>query len=448
MPDEFTWRSSISRRRTFDPVRVKRSHIAFPAALLLTGAIAHAADWPQFRGPDRDGVWSEAGIPETFPIGGLKVRWRAPVGFGHASPVVAGGRVFLIGSEEDKPKARERVQCFDEQTGQRLWTYAYEAPYPDWAFDLSIMGGNRHGPNPTPVAEAGKLYTLGAAGQMLCLDAVRGTVIWERDLAQDHDLNLEEFPNMTPSPLIEGGLLIVVIRARASTSVAAFDKASGRPVWEALSEPFTYSSPIVIGAGGKRQLIVWTPKAVTSLDPATGRTWWREELATSEGTATPVWQGDRLLVSGLMFRLEPDPPAASLLWPGRNARSRYLLSSTSMPLILGDHVYSGDKSGRLVCLDARTGEQVWRTDTLTTPGGGATLHLTPNGGSVLVFTDEGNLIRARLTPEGCEELGRVRLIEPTHFYNGRKLVWSPPAYANGCVFARNDHELLCASLTE
>jgi hypothetical protein len=159
-----------------------------------------------------------------------------------------------------------------------------------------------------------------------------------------------------------------------------------------------------------------------------------------------VCRGDLLLVSGLMFQLDRDKPAASVLWPQTKAWPPRVLSHTCMPLILGEHVFGGKLSGHPVCLEARTGKQLWQTDQVTGLGNGATIHLTPNGDSVLLFTDQGNLIRTRLDGEGYHELSRVRLIEPDYPFGGRKVVWAPLAFANRHVFARNGHELICASL--
>jgi len=414
---------------------------AIGLSLLLPLAV-QAEDWPQFRGPNRDSVWNETGILQTFPAEGLKIRWRAPVGAGHSSPVVAAGRVFVTDSETEKPKAWERVHCFGEKTGKPLWTFSDEVDcHP--SFDPK----NPSGPCPTPIAEGGRVFTLGATGHLLCLDARKGTVVWKRILGKDYDL--EKFPELTAYPLIEGGLLIVLICGKPGACVVAFNKRTGKEVWRALNDPpHAFSSPIVITAGGKRQLIVWTPKAVTSLNPVTGQTWWREELVTREdyAVATPVRHGDLLLVSGLMFQLDRDKPAASVLWPETKALSLRVLSHTCMPLILGDYVFAGKMGGRFVCLEARTGKQVWETDKVTPLGNGGTIHLTPNGDSILIFTDQGNLIRARLDGEGYQELSRVRLIEPTYLFSGRKIVWDPLAFANRHVFARNDQELISASL--
>src|SRR5438093_11934800 len=120
-----------------------------------------------------------------------------------------------------------------------------------------------------------------------------------------------------------------------------------------------------------------------------------------------------------MFQLDPGKPAATVLWPDGKALSRRILSHTSMPLILGGHVFAGKMSGHLVCMEARTGKQVWETDKVTGLKNGATIHLTPNGDSVLIFTDQGNLIRARLTPQGYEELSRTHLLDPTYVFAGR-----------------------------
>ena len=147
-----------------------------------------------------------------------------------------------------------------------------------------------------------------------------------------------------------------------------------------------------------------------------------------------------------MFRLDPGAAVPKVLWPETNAPSARILSHTCIPMILGENVFGGKLSGRLVCLEARTGRQVWETDKVTGLKNGATMHLTANGDSVLLFTDQGNLIRARLSAAGYQELSRVQLIEPTFQFGDRKIVWAVPAFADRQVFARNGKELICASL--
>jgi hypothetical protein len=271
-------------------------------------------------------------------------------------------------------------------------------------------------------------------------------VFWRRDLMKDYALT--EFSGDTTSPLIEGSLLILVGGGKPDASVIALDKDSGKEMWRALDDKWTYSSPIVISAGGKRQLIVWTPDAITSLDPATGKTWWRE-LRTLHGdyaAATPTAWEDLLLAGGLMFQLDPAKPAASVLWPENTVKARRSLSNTTGPLLQGGYVYSHKSQGRLVCLDARTGKQIWEKEKVTDSRSGACIHIIPNGDCAWLFTDQGDLIRARLTPKGYEELGRAHLLDPTYPFDGRNLLWSPPAFANRHVFARSSKELVCASL--
>ncbi len=406
-------------------------------ALLWPAVVALAEDWPQFRGPNRDGVWNEA-----FPVGEMKVRWRKPVGWGWSSPVVAQGRVFLTDSELTKPTAKERVQCFEEATGKLLWTYAYEVIYPEWAFTPGQGGG----PTATPIVEAGRVYAVGANGHVHCLDATKGAVLWEKNLRKDYEVREMQ---CRPSPLIEGRLLILFAGAKPGACVLALDKQTGKEIWKALDESVSNSSPLVIVAGGKRQLIVWTGESVTSLNPATGGTWWREPMATSNNDAipTPVVRGNRLLVGGLMLELDTNRPAASVLWPGITPVARRILSNTSNALLLGDHVFSAKSTGELVCLEAATGKLVWQTNSVTDIKSGASIHLTRSNDAVFLFTNQGNLIRAQLTPQGCREITRAHLLEPTTPFGNRKCAWTPPAYANGHVFARSDEELVCASLT-
>jgi outer membrane protein assembly factor BamB len=325
------------------------SHTSMSIAVVVPMVLAtavRAEDWPQWRGPNRDNVWAETGVVETFPLEGLKVRWRAAVGPGWSSPVVAQGRVFLTDSQLKRPQAKERVLCFDQATGKPAWTYAYEASYPDWAF----TPGQEPGPCATPVVEAGRVYTLGGSGQVLCLDARTGERLWERRLDKAYEI---EVLKCRASPLIDGGLLILFVGGKPGACVVALDKRSGQEAWKALDESVTNSSPIIVTAGGKRQLIVWTGESVTSLDPAMGKAYWRERLVTSnnDAIATPVWNEPLLLIGGLMLKLDAMKPAASVLWRDTKAVSRRVLSNTSTAVLRGGYVFSARSSGELVCLE-------------------------------------------------------------------------------------------------
>jgi outer membrane protein assembly factor BamB len=178
--------------------------------------------------------------------------------------------------------------------------------------------------------------------------------------------------------------------------------------------------------------------------------YWTERLSTpgSQAVATPVFHKNLLLVSGLMFKLEDDRPAASILWPKETKVSARILSNISTPIFQGDHVYSGKISGELVCLEAATGRQRWTTDKVTESAAGACIHIASDPNGMFLFTDQGELIRCRLAPTGYQEVRRLKLIEPINDYLGRKVIWTPPAFANGDVFARDDRALICCSLTQ
>jgi outer membrane protein assembly factor BamB len=419
-----------------------KSLLAVALLLPLWSPLAlRADDWPQWRGLNRDGVCGETGLVQSFPADGLKVRWRVPVGWGFSSPVVARGRVYLADSELLKPKARERLLCLDETTGKPLWTHSCEVAYEDWAFDPT----QEIGPVATPIVQNGKVFILGRLSHLFCLDAQSGDVLWQKNLEDDYQAAFS--PGM-PSPLIEGDLLILFIGGKPDACVVALHMDTGKEVWKALDESLTFSSPIVVSSGGHKQLIVWTQESVTSLDPAAGKTYWRQRLLTSSDYAvsTPVFHKDRLLIGGLMFQLDSDKPAAAVLWPASKVPSRRIFSHTSTALFAGDYLFSARSSGELVCVEASTGRQVWETDKVTDLKNGASIHLTPNGDSVLLYTNQGELIRARLTPRGYEEISRVAVLQPTFPFAGRNVAWSPPAYANRHIFARNGKELICASL--
>jgi outer membrane protein assembly factor BamB len=249
-----------------------------------------------------------------------------------------------------------------------------------------------------------------------------------------------------PSPLIDGSLLIVFTGAKPGASVMALDKRTGKEVWKALDDLVSNSSPIIITVGGKRQLIVWSDSSLAALDPTDGHVYWREPMTTSnnDSAATPVFQANRLLVSGLMVEVSTDSPR--FLWPENRVPTRRVLSNTSTPVLQGEYLYTAKGYGELVCLDAATGRQIWSTNSVTASKNGASINITPQGGGFFLFTDEGNLIRAQLSPKGYREISRAHLIDPTWPFGETKFVYAPPAFANRHVFARSEKEVVCASL--
>ena len=424
----------------------------------LGASSAAAEDWPEWRGAGRLGVWNETGIVDEFPEDGLKVRWRTPIRAGYAGPAVAGGRVFVVDAQRSDTSMAvvERALALDERTGEVLWTHAWDTDYTGLIFTWAV------GPRATPTVDGERVYVLGAAGRLFCLHAATGAVIWSKDYLADYDATLPAW-GMAGAPLVEGDLLISLVGGSPGAKLVAFDKHTGEEAWRALasdSEP-GYSAPIVIEAGGVRQLILWHPEAVASLDPATGEVYWEQPVHAdyAMSVATPVPSGERLFVSSfyngaLMLGLNRDRPASSVLWKSTSdseLMTEALHAVINTPVIQGDYIYGICSYGQLRALDARTGERLWETQEVTTERARwASAFMVRNGDRYFINNDRGELIIARFSPEGYEEIGRTDLIAPTSDPGNRRQLrtvnFSHPAYANRHVCARNDEEILCASL--
>ena len=419
--------------------------LAVGSLLAAPVGAARAADWPQWGGPRRDCVWRESGILEAFPPGGLDVRWRVPIGDGYTGPAVAGGRVFVT----DRPDRKtERVLWLDARTGREVWTHAYECKY-------AQIDRNK-GPRATPTVHGGKVYSVGTMGNLFCFEAATGKVVWQKDFVAELGAKIPLWGIAAP-PLVDGEKLICIVGGVDNAAVVALHKDTGKEVWRALTvEEPGYCPPTIIEAGGTRQLLVWHPWALVSLDPETGKVYWEQPFRSRAGLCItqPVLDGDLLFTSAfyngpLMLRLAKDRPAVTLVWKGKgedekNTDGVHCLMST--PIVRDGHVYGVGSYGHLRCLDAKTGKRVWTTLDYTGEGRWWNAFLIPNGDRVFIANEQGELIIARFSREGHEQISRTKLIEPTGVEQGRKIVWSPPAYANRHVFARNDKEILCASL--
>ena len=448
------------------------------AAVVAAAATLSAEDWPQWRGADRLGIWTETGILRGFPDQGLSVKWRTPVGGGFAGPAVAGGRVFVLDYAETAPRTmdgNERIMALDEDSGEVLWTREWATTY------RMLMFSYASGPRATPTVDGGRVYLTGAAGRIFCLDAATGAVIWEKDTVAEYDAYVPVW-GTSVAPLVDGDRVIFVVGGEPDALVMAFDKHTGEERWRAL-EPRTemgYSQTAIIEAGGAPQLIVWHPWGLSSLDPATGALYWEEAFPGGQAPiADPVRSDEHLLVSGfytgsMMMRLSPDRPAATLLWKDEGsdriledgvevAEADGLHSNITTPLILGDYIYGIGSHGHVRALRKDTGERVWEAEGLTTRNRWGSAHFVRHEDRFFVYNENGDLIIARFTPEGYVELDRTHVLKPTsrtgygptragsrarrrHGQSDRLVNWAHPAFANRHVVVRNDEEIIRVSL--
>jgi outer membrane protein assembly factor BamB len=422
-------------------------------------SLSLAGDWPQWLGPGRDDVWHESGIVERFPEGGPKILWRVPLAGGYSGPAVAGGKVFVTDyvrtsgvaandpSQRVESSGKERVVCLRAGDGQELWRYEY-----DRAYRISYPSG----PRCTPTVSGGKVYTLGAEGDLLCLDAESGKLLWYRDLKKEYIIDAPVW-GFCGHPLVEGDKLFCLVGGAGSLAVA-FNKDTGKEIWRALSASpdAGYCPPKLIEAGGRKQLLIWHPQALNSLNPETGEVYWSERLDPQYGMAcsTPQQSGDFLYVSAIgrcaaLFKLDRNRPAAEVAWIAKPNMAVFCSNST--PAIDGPCIYGNDcEVGNLRAVELMTGKRLWETFAPTTGGqrreSHGTAFITKNGDRYFLFSETGDLIIARLSPAKYEEISRAHLLEPTNEAFGRPVVWNHPAYADKCVFVRNDKEIVCASL--
>ncbi len=434
--------------------------------VLLFALPASAIDWPEWLGSNREGVWRETGLLTKFPEGGPKVVWKAPLGPGYSGPAVADGRVYVLDRQvtptvkpERKPSGRvtsfgtERVVCLDAVTGKLIWVHEYESQYA-----LSYPSGPRN----TPLVRDGRVYVLGAMGHFKCLNAADGTVRWEKNLCDQYKCESPVW-GFTAHPLLDGDLLYCLVGGDGS-AVVAFNKDTGNEVWKALdSEEVGYSPPIIVNGGGQRQLVVWLSETINGLDPTTGKKLWSHDYP-DEGSpkrpavtiVTPRSLDDSLFVSTvyhgpLMLKFAADKPTPEVLYRD-NSKSPKKLEGLhclmASPIARDGHMYGICAFGELKCCVAATGEQLWET---FAPVGGkktdcGTVFIVPHEDRYVMFNDSGELILANMSPKGYTEIDRAKIIEPIEAARGRLVVWSHPAFANRCVFVRNDKEIVCVSL--
>jgi outer membrane protein assembly factor BamB len=430
-------------RHHYDRERLVR--LAVASLPSFTPNNAASADWPQWRGPHRDGLSPETELLTDWrstagrgePAGGPPILWKQPVGRGFSSVAVANGRLFTMEQEtppddgaENKGPTQEAIVCRDAADGHEIWRFRYPGVFTE------RFGS---GPRSTPAVDGPFVYAVGATGIFHCLRTNTGAMVWRHDL-------LEEFQGrpmrygVSFSPLVEGNLVIATPGGPDGNCVVAFDKRSGAVVWKALDDPMGYSSPIAVTAAGVRQLLVFTNTALVSLTPADGKLLWRYPWETDNGfnIATPLAFGNYVFISSAYRKgcalLEVSAEADGSLQPHlvweHNRMRNYFASS----VLWDEHLYGFDEMD-LVCLNVRTGEPVWREKGARTFRKGSLLIAA---GHLLVLGEGGKLTLAEASPAGYHEKASCRVSEHK--------CWTVPALAGRRLYVRDESQLLCLDL--
>ena len=377
--------------------------------------------WTNYRGPARDGKYDETPIRTSWPAEGLPLLWKQPIGGGYASFVVADGVAFTI----EQRRSQEVVAAYDVETGRELWTNGTDAEFRE------SMGGD--GPRATPTWEAGRLYALGAEGDLRCFDARTGKVNWSKNILKDNGADNLQW-GMSGAPLIVDDKVVVLPGGRSGKSVAAYNKMTGAPVWKSLNDTQAYVSPMLVTLAGKRQILVETANRVVGLAPEDGSLLWETSWNTDMGincSQPVVVDANRIFLSSgygkgaalVEITTDGGALAARKVWENSSMKNKFNSS-----VLYNGNIYGLDE-GILTCVDATSGERRWK-------GGryGYGQVILANG-HLIVITDTGDLVLVKAAPDKHTEIAKFAAIE------GK--TWNYPAIAGGRLLVRNQTQMAC-----
>lgn len=377
--------------------------------------------WTNFRGPARDGRYDEIPILTNWPASGPPLLWKQPIGGGYASFVVAEGMAFTI----EQRRSQEIVAAYDVETGRELWTHGWDAEFRE------SMGGD--GPRATPTWEAGRLWALGAQGDLICLDSKSGKVQWSKNILKDNGATNLQW-GMSGSPLIVDDKVVVLPGGRAGKSVVAYNKVTGAPVWRSLNDTQAYVSPMLVTLAGKRQILMVSSNRVVGLAPEDGTLLWESSWNTDMGinVSQPiVVDANRFFISSgygkgaalVEITASGDALSARKVWENTSMKNKF------NPSVLYEGNAYGLDEGILTCVDVKTGERRWKGGRY---GFGQVLLAS---GHLIVITEEGELVLVKASPDKHTEVARFPAIE------GK--TWNNPALAGGRLLVRNQTQMAC-----
>jgi outer membrane protein assembly factor BamB len=428
---EIEWRGGFPPVLTFSKTRPDYAAVEAHRATQSNAPSASVAAtnagsiwWSGFRGPHRDGHYTERPLRAEWPQDGLKPLWRQPCGGGYGSFSAAQGRAFTLEQRRDE----EVVVAYDLATGRELWAHRYPAHFSE------SMGGD--GPRSTPTWDDGRVFNTGAEGEFCCLDAATGRLLWRTNVLREAGSSKLYF-GQSASPLIVEDKVIVLAGEAGTGTVLAYDKRTGRRLWAALNEKQAYNSPMLVPLAGRRQLLFATASRVLGMDPADGAVLWSHPWSVQydNAIAQPV------VVSSNRFLLSAGYGTGSLMLEVTNHagrfsarevwRNKHLKNKFNSSVHWEGHLYGLDE-GILTCLDAATGERRWKEGRY---GYG---QLVVTQGRLIILTGEGDMALVRATPERHEELARFTAL--------RGKTWNHPALADGLLLVRNAAEMACFDL--
>jgi outer membrane protein assembly factor BamB len=380
---------------------------------------AHALDWPQWRGINRDGISSEKISPASWGKDGPKQLWRKEVGTGVSSVVVRGGHLYTMGNKG----GTDVVFCLDASTGAEIWRHTYSQGVEARQFE--------GGPAGTPTVDGDRVYTLSHEGDLFCLSAASGKVLWSKNLQKDFG-GIRQKWGYSGSPLVDGDLVILDAGGPGASTVA-LDKITGAVKWKAGNDGAGYSSPVAFDLGGVRSIVIFKADALVGLNSANGQELWRYPWQTKYdvNAPTPIVSDNKIFItSGYdtgCALLQVRPGKVTEIWRNKNLRSQL-----ASPVLVQGYIYGIDGNvgkGELRCLELANGAIKWKQKI----GGGT---LIAAGGYLLVLSERGELIVVEASPTNYREVARAQVL------GGH--CWVTPAVANGKIYCKNNQgSLVC-----